>query len=780
MNWSRLLLRLLLGRRLPRTRGSLRVPGLHASVCVHRDRHGIPLIEADDDRDGPFALGFCHGQDRAFQLEVLLRVARGTVAAMVGDAALPLDRLARRVGFHRAAVAQLPALDADVRGMLDAYAAGVNAGVTRGLARLPHEFVLLGIQPTPWTPEDTLAVTKVLSFKLASNWDAELVRLKVLTTDGPAALQALETPYPGWHPVLTPVGASAGVAVDRLAEELATFFAWATPGGGSNNWVVAGSRTRTGRPLLANDPHLGANHPSHWYLASLRTSSAAVAGATFVGGPAFLIGHNGYAAWGLTAGLVDNSDLFLEEFGPDGVSVRAGDGSEPCRVVEEVIAVKGGESVTERVLVTPRGPIISPALADTPHALSLRATWLDPLPTGGFFRVHHVKSFADFRAAFADWPVAAQNMAYADRDGHIGWQLIGRAPVRKKGHGILPLHGADPATGWLPDPVPYDQMPRLLDPPGGYLATANTRHQPEGEGPFLSVDFIDGYRLMAINQALGQRTDWDVASTMRLQMDRYAPAWQEMRDVVLAAPVANEDVEVALDLLRRWDGDVAADSPAAAVYELFLVEMLTRITQAKAPQSWRWMLGAGLSPLTPYNFYCYRRTGHLVRLVREQPAGWFSQPWPAVVAEALAAAVQRLEVLRGPRPAEWLWGGLRPLVMHHPLSKKPGPVGRFLANVFNLGPVPYGGDADVINQAAVLPLFPLEPADNIASVRAVLDVGAWENSRFALPGGQSGNPLSPHYADLFPLWLRGDGVPIAYTPEEVRRATVETLVLTSE
>jgi penicillin amidase len=777
VNLFRLAFRLLLGKRLPITQGTLSVPGLHGTVRIHRDRHGIPLIEAGNDDDAHFAVGFCHGQDRSFQLELLLRVARGTLSGMVGPRGLPVDRLSRRIGFIRAATAQEPFLHADVRAALEAYARGVNAGHSVGSPSRPHELALLRAEPTPWTARDTLAFTKLLSFTLCANWDSELVRLKVLSTDGPEALRALDGAYPEWQPVIRATAQAATPAVNRLADDLQEFFAVMPPRGGSNNWVVSGSRTATGRPILANDPHLDASLPSHWYFAAVRTPRWANAGATFIGGPTILVGHNGTACWGLTAGLVDNTDLFIEEVGPDSASVRQGTGFRPCEVVEEVIPVKGAAPVTERVLITPRGPIISPALVETAEALSMRAAWLDPVPITGLFRVGQVQSFAEFRAAFEHWPAASQNMVYADTSGKIGWQLIGRAPVRRKGFGTIPLPGWDESAGWESDAVPFEEMPYVEDPPSGFVATANNRHQLEGPEPFLGVDFTDGYRAAAIEEALAARTDWDVAETMRLQMDQHARAWTEMREFVLAAPASDPDSALALELLRDWDGRVVADSPAAAVYELFLAEMIVRVARARAPRSWRWVVGAGLSPLTPYNFGSYRRTGHLVRLLREQPAGWFARTWPEELASALAQAVQRLaKQTTSKDPSRWAWGAVRVLVMHHPMARA-GALGKALGRVFNLGPVPCGADADVINQAAVLPYAPLAPADNMPSLRAVFDVGAWQNSRFVLPGGQSGNPLSPHYGDLFELWQRGEGLPIAFTAEEMKAAAVQALDL---
>jgi len=772
VNLPRLLCRLLLGRRLPRTSGTLNVPGLRAPIRIHRDSWGVPHVEAGNDVDAHFGVGFCQGQDRAFQLELLLRIVRGTLAELFGPAALPVDKLSRRIGFYRSAKEQLPVLDADVYEQLEAYSRGVVAGATIGLPRKPHEFVFLRSQPTPWTPLDSLGYIKLVSFTLCANWDAELARLKVLTADGPEALTALDPGYPDWLPVTSPPEQIAGTSVDRLSHDVAAFLAVTGAGGGSNNWAVAAHRTATGRPILANDPHLSAALPCHWYLVHVRTPEWAVAGATFLGGPNVVAGHNGHAAWGVTAGLIDNTDLFREQIGPDGTSVREGDRFVACPVREEVIRVKGGESVTERVLITPRGPIVGPALDVGDEALSLRALWLDPLPVRGLLTIHRARSFEEFRKELAHWPLSSQNVAYADASGTIGWQLMGQAPRRRKGWGTIPLPGWDMDAGWEADLVPYEEIPHLANPACGYIATANTKPQLDGTGPYLSSDFIDGYRLKAINRFLASRADWDVDLTLALQMDQLDLSWEDLRDLVLAAPADDPAARAGLDLLRAWDGRMSASSPAATVYQMFVVEMATRLVRAKAPKSAEYALGKGLSALTPYNFFCFRRTGYLVRLLKSQPAGWFARPWPVEIAAALAAAVRGLQELQGEDPNPWAWGQLRALLMHHPLGRNSS-----LGRIFNLGPIPCGGNTETINQASVLPLVPLEPADNIASMRAVIDVGAWDNSRFVLPGGQSGNPFSPHYGDQFPLWQRGEGIPIAWSPEEVRKATRATLEL---
>lgn len=767
MDPVRTVFRLLLGRRLPVVEGTVTVEGPEAPIVVGRDRYGVPSIEAAGEADAWFGLGFCHGQDRAFQLEGLLRVTRGTLAELVGADALPVDRLSRRIGFRRAARSQLAVLDDDIRTNLEAYAAGVNAAAKTGWRRRPHEFVLLRSTPTPWTAADVLALLGFMSFLLASNWDVELARYLVLTRDGPEALRALDPAYPEWLPVTSPPAVDAGPAFDALAEDLAAFNATVGSGGGSNNWAVAGVRTATGRPLLANDPHLAPVLPPHWYLARIRTPEFTVAGASFVGVPAIAVGFNGRCAWGVTAGLTDNTDLFVEEIGPDGRSVRQGELLVPCEVVGELIHVKGGDPVTEEVLLTPRGPVVGPALDGAPGALSMRAVWLDARPARGLLAVHHATDFDSFREAFRQWPGLPLNMVYADAEGHIGWQLVGEAPRRRKGRGALPLAGWDVEAGWEEDTWTIDDLPRLLDPVAGWVATANAKpRRDDAGGAYLGCDFIDGYRAARIGEVLADRDDWDLPATAGLQMDQVSIPWRELRRLVLDIPCEG-DAAAALEVLAEWNGVVGAASAGAAVFELFLVALARRVVEAKAPATAAYLLGKGFSPISPETVLGTRRVGHLVRLLRERPEGWFAEGWDAVVAEALAEARRVLVDRFGDDPTRWSWGELRQLTLKHPFGEKP-PLGR----VFDLGPFPWGGDGHTVAQASVSFLDPHASPAFIASLRMVVDVGDWDDNRFVLPGGQSGNPLSPHYADLLPLWRTGGGVPVPFgdasTAEAVR------------
>jgi penicillin amidase len=755
-----------LGRRQPTTRGSLQVDGLQAPVTIARDRWGIPHVEAATDADAWFALGFCHGQDRGFQLELLARAGRGTLSELLGTPTVALDRLSRTLGFRRTATAQLRMLDDHVRVTLDSYATGVNAAAAA--TPRPHELALLRGQRSAWTALDVLAFLGLQALALSGNWDTELARLRILLADGADALLAVDPTYGPWLP--TPVGAAAGAPIGRLAADLARLRDLVAGPGASNAWAVAGSRTRRGTPILANDPHLAPSIPAPWYLAHLRTPDWEVAGSSYVGGPAFPTGHNGQIAWGITAGCTDSTDLFWEELDGGGATVRGPVGPEPVERLAEPIAVRGGPTVDETVLVTRRGPIVTPLLDGPSIALSLRATWLEPAPVRGFIGVHRSRDFATFREAFRAWPGPALNVVYADADGHVGWQLIGTLPRRRAGNGTLPLPAWDSDNAWEEGRLPFEDLPYVLDPPTLFVASANNAARPDAAGrPFLGVDWLDGYRAARIAEALEARDDWDVASTAELQGDLVAVAWRELSPIVLAAELTDPDARLAADLLRSWDGIVSAGSAAASVYELLVVELAGAVARVSAPTGWSWALGAGLGETMPRTTFGARITSQLVGRLRD------GTDRRAAIEAALAAAVRALRGRAGDEPAAWQWGRLRPLHLLHPLGAK-----RPLGRIFNVGPVPLGGDTNTVAQAGVRPLEPFGNPGAIPNHRTVIDLGDLDASRYVLAGGQSGNPLSPHYADLFELWQRGEGVPIAWSSEAVAATTVATLALVPE
>jgi penicillin amidase len=424
-------------------------------------------------------------------------------------------------------------------------------------------------------------------------------------------------------------------------------------------------------------------------------------------------------------------------------------------------------------LITRRGPIVAPALEDGLPAVSFRAVGLEAHPLEWTLRADTFRSFEDYRSATVRAPFAPSNMVYADRSGTIGWQFCGLVPRRERGAGLLPRRGADAGTGWEDGYVPAEEMPWVADPEAGWVATANNKPVADGNGPWLGADWMDGYRVQRIADVLSGRDDWDVEDCLALQLDRHSLPWEELRAVVLAAPRDDARARRGAELLEAWDGEVAADSAAAAVFELFLAELTVRAARARAPRAVEWALGKGLNPLAPHTYVALRWVGHLVRLVRSRADGWFEEGWDAAIGAALAAAVERLEREQGRRG--WDWGRVRPLTLRHPLGAR-----RPFHRVFDLGPIPWGGDANTVAQASNAPVDPVGDPLFIGTLRAAMDVGEWDRSRFVLAGGQSGNPCSRHYDDQWEHWRRGEAIPLPFSEAAVAAATRSTLRLEPE
>ena len=775
MNFHKLLFRLLLGQRLPTTNGELTLQGIRRPVVIRRDRYAVPYIEAETDEDAWYALGFCQGQDRSFSLEMLLRASRGTLCELVGPGALATDRLSRQLGFTRLAPKQLEVFHPNVRQRFEAFARGINDGVSHGRRRKAHEFTLLRAEPSTFEAVDLAAVYLLQSMALSANWDIELVRLRMLELDGPEALTLLDPPYPGWHPVSTMPETSAGPAVDALARDIASLTEIVGVNRASNSWAVSPSKTSTGRPILANDPHLVPTLPPHWFLAHVRTPNWGLVGATFAGLPAFPVGHNGYVAWGVTLGLADNSDLFLEQIGEDGVSVREGSRFVPCEVIDETINIKDGPAHHERILVTPRGPIVGQSASNDSLAISIKATWLQALPVEGLLETHTATTCEEFRQLFTEWPHISLNLAHADTQGDIGLQLAGQVPRRRAGFGTIPMPGWKSDSGWHDAFVPFDEMPHTTNPEPGFVATANNQPLPSGQGPFLGVDWLDGYRASRITEIVGAMDDWDIESTAQAQLDTVSIPWREIREVVSMVEPSTSEAQQALALLSEWDGAVDVDSVGATVFEFFLKEMIQRVAMAKAPKSWEWVIGRSETPVHSLTLLSGRRVGHLANLLKNRPEGWSDVPLSRLINESLAAAITELRDRYGADPSGWQWGPIRPLTLKHPVGRS-----KWLAPIYNFPPVPCPGDTNTVFQTGADPRNPGAGPLVCPSMRMVLDVGNWDKNLFALPGGQSGNPLSPHYDDQFRLWTQGNGITIPWSPEAVERVSVSTLTLSPE
>jgi penicillin amidase len=765
-----------LRRSLPPRRGTLRLAGLNASVEVIRDHWGVPHVFAESIRDALFAQGYVQAQDRLWQMELGRRLVSGRLTEIFGPETLEADRLMRRVGLHRAAQAEVSRASSDGLSYLEAYAAGVNAFLETVGRRLPPEFLILRFRPAPWTAADSLAIGKYVAWMLSGNWDTEIVRSWVVERLGPEVAAQVEPLYPAGLPMILPPGTeSAGLGLSildelRKVEELA-----GVHGGASNNWVIDGSRSTTGKPLLANDPHLPLQMPSIWYELHLNGGALNAAGVALPGVPGVVIGHNERIAWGITAAMADGDDLFLERINPDnprqyeykGVWV---DGD----LIREEIQVRGqAQPVVEEVLVTRHGPIIGPAIPGETRALAMRTTAAEPRDQAqAIMGLNLADNWEGFREAMRQWPAPPLNFIYADVEGNIGYQMAGLVPQRAKGYGLVPSPGWTGEYDWTGF-IPFDEMPFAANPERHYVVTANNQVVDNEYPHFLSAEYIDGYRAQRIAQLLEAKEKHSTDDFRAIQSDVYSIPARELAGHMLALHPADEDAQRALNFVRVWDGRLAADSVAATIVEAFYLNLLRRTLSEKLGPLTDHFLGKEVHPAIPDASYFVRCTSWLLRLVQEQPARWFpGRAWREVMEQSLTDAIAELRSQLGDDMSRWTWGRIHYAPFEHVMGRV-----RALRPVFNRGPMPVGGDMNTIANACYLGTRPWAVYSYAASYRQIIDLSDLNRSLAILPGGQSGHPASRHYADMIGPWARGDYHPLPFDRAEVERHAEGRLTL---
>ena len=765
----------LLRRPLPPLDGELRLKGLSAPVDIVRDRWGIPHISARDPLDAYFAQGFCHAQDRLWHMELTRRLTAGRLAEVFGKLALDVDRFHRRLGLHRAAQREWDAADADLRDMLRAYAAGVNACLDGLVAakKLPAEFVLARFQPEPWQPVDTLGFARYLAYSQTPNWESELVRSRLIARLGYAGASSLEPDV--WQPdsdALPPLE-DWGPPERPEPGELPPIALAGGPGA-SNAWVVSGARSSTGKPLLANDPHMFPRLPSVFYEVHLAAGGELnVAGASAPGAPGVIIGHNRHIAWGITASMADAADLYVERLDPgDSRRTEFAGRWESGTLVREVISVKGqAKPWIEDVLVTRRhGPLITPtpSLADEHRPLAMRSMVLEAeSAASAILAINRAVSWDEFRAAASRWGTPAMNLTYADAEGNIGYQMVGSVPVRERGEGLVPSPGWTGQYEWR-GTIPFDELPRAFNPPDGLWANAN--HNVATRSPhFFSREFIDPARYRRIRQVLESKPRHSAVDFGALQADEVSLPARRIAAVLVDHVRPRRPLEArALDELRRWDGRVSADSAAASVYEVFRNELL-RARHAEAVGDLLASLqGVGPHPLVgATNSHYFLQTHRVLDFVENNPED------PAVQ-RAFQASVAWLSRKLGPNVAVWHWGRLHQLRLEHALSaRKP------LGALFNIPSFPWSGDLETVRAGGSWP-GEYRAVGPISAYRFIADCGDWDSSLSCIPGGQSGQRGSPHYADQVDAWRRVAYHPLSFTRPAIARVQRHSLRLVPE
>jgi penicillin amidase len=781
---------------------SIQLHGLRKNVTVQRDAYGVPYIEAENEVDLFLAQGYVTASDRLWQMDLLRRAARGELAEIFGKAALEEDKRHRRLGFARLSESQATGLTPEIRAILEAYACGVNRFVdSLSEKTLPVEFRILRYRPQPWTPADTLIIGKLMAEDLSTSWRVDIMRaalgnlpqeklsfllpesspLDVLVVGSDHVRSRRTVPkktagvtFAGGalrdaaNAVLPYVMADAQLepaALERVglrAEDRAA----------SNNWVVSGKRTASGKPLLANDPHLAPSVPSIWHLVHLRTPGLHVAGVVFPGVPGVLVGHNDRIAWGVTNLGPDVQDLYLEQFDPDNPRrYKSPSGWLDAEVRHEAIQVRKNpmdpstETVDLEVTVTRHGPIIlEKEEGNRTIRYALRWTALDPQAdqSVAFLRLDRARNWREFCDALRSYPGPTQNFVYADIDGHIGYYGAGKIPLRKTGDGSLPYDGSTDQGDWVGF-IPFEHLPHVLDPASGIIATANSRVVGRDYPYHLTNEWSDPYRSRRIFDLLSGKQKTKVEDMQSIQRDVYS---------IAGAAFAKEIVRVAKDnpapdnadkwndlphLLENWDGNVTGESqPALIVGEMRSAlrnRLLRSALGAERARDFRWF-GTGT---------------FLDRVLSEKPKEWLPSEFKSYAdflrvcwQDARANLIKRL----GENEAKWTWGnpanGTR--WWKHPLADIPFVGGQFKIPAFAADGA--GGNMATVNVGPSV------------SMRMISDSADWNNTRHGIALGASGDPASPHYKDQLEDWRRVSPRVFPFSREAIAKAAKETFTLT--
>jgi penicillin amidase len=822
-------LRLVSRTRLPRLDGELRLSGLAKLVRILRDDWGVPHIYAENLPDLFFAQGFAHAQDRLWQMEFNRRLVAGRLAEILGPVAVDLDRWVRILTMRRVAEYEVNLLSDDAKKLLQSYANGINLCMLR--QRLPIEFTLLRYRPEPWIIADTLSWIKMMSWSLSVNWEAELLRSQLVARLGFEQAADLEPGQLKRWPNILPPGldyTKIGTAALDTAEMLRPFTGPSPYNGlGSNNWVLSGERTTSGKPILANDMHLQLTAPAVWYENHLCAGEVDVTGVTFPGIPGVISGHNGHVAWGFTNGFPDVQDLYIERLRQaetGAIQAEYNGVWEDTRRLHETIRIKGEQPVVEEVIITRHGPIINSLASDLAgeEPLALRWTSLEPdTMAHTILTIMKAKNCAEFHQALRDWTAPVQNVVYCDTDGSIAYTLPGKLPLRARSSGRLPVPGWTDEFEWI-GYVPFNSLPHLNNPDQGYIASANNRVFPDDYPIPIELEPISGDRAQRIAEMIldvslrsGQEAI-DLDFIKKMQFDQVSASARVIQRHLIQVPLSfsvhlpETELHAALKILKDWDGSLAVDSTAAAIYEVFIHKIIRIILahqldpredrnkssktgsgQIKLTERF---LGKGPTPaLAEISLFAERWLPWLQVILTDPDSHWFDlghgENRDDVIRQALQAAIDELKTILGPDMHKWSWGRLHKCTFLHSLGTQP-----VTAALFNRGPYPTGGDSTTVwaTGAGYEENFPpaprrsppgrtkkpVQPTQLIGpAYRMIVDLGDLRNSISLLAPGQSGNPASPHYDDQITAWYRAGYHPMLYDRQDVEQHTLHRLIL---
>ncbi|HEU4874410.1 MAG TPA: penicillin acylase family protein [Pyrinomonadaceae bacterium] len=768
---------------------SIQIKGIKDRVTIRRDERGIPYVEAQNEEDLYFGHGYAVAADRLWQMDLFRRTARGELAEVMGagpnNVALDQDKLHRTYGFAQVAETEFANASPRARAVLEAYARGVNAyAASLDPKAMPPEFQILQYSFRPWTPADSLVVVKIFFEALSDTWRLDLMRqaLSVLPAEKRAELLPEISPIdvlvvgkdtqskaktarvkpeplsPATLANLAHNQSIAAEALDRIGFHTDALAA-------SNNWVVSGKRTVTGKPLLADDPHLRPTAPSIWHMVHLSAPGVRVAGVGTAGIPGVIIGHNDHIAWGFTNVGPDVQDLYVEKFNPDNPKqYQTPSGWQDVVVRREEIKVRKavGSSehniVTHEVTVTRHGPII---FEGDGKRYALRWTALDPAKNNSESSqaLSRARNWKEFNEALESFTAPTQNIVYADVDGHIGYHAAGVVPIRKSGDGSVPYDGSTDAGEWT-SYIPVSKLPTLYDPPSGIIVTANQRIVGTDYPYFLTHSWAQPYRARRLMDLLNEKPKLSREDFRRIHGDVYSIAGVTFtREAVkLLRPKltpADEKLRATLDAFEKWDGRVNAESTVALVASQMRLAFRSKI------------LTAALGPDLVRNYQWSNFDTTLDRVLQDQPAAWLPKEYPSY-ADLLKAsydeAISNITKSLGADETKWMWGEAAKARFPHALGSAP-----LIGAQFTIPPFPQNGTGGSIGATVNV--------GSAVSMRFIADLSDWDKTQQGIALGQSGLPKSPHWSDQLADWRAVTPREFPFTPAAVAKATKQTLVL---
>ncbi len=786
-------------RAMPDYSGVAALPGLSAEARVYRDRWGVPHIFAANKNDAARALGYVHASERLFQMEMQRRAGQGRLSEVAGRGMLGTDKYIRTLGIYRLAQSSFAALSPEVQSHFQAYADGVNAWLATHESRLPPEFLLMGVVPERWTPADSVVWGKLMALRLSFNYRQEMLRARLAQHIPKEQIEALfpDTPSPiTIEPQRNPIP-TAGRGVKRASieadhssfaslphggdQDAASFKLPPKPedvlasllglgGAASNEWVVSGQHTATGKPILANDPHLGLEAPILWYLARIVTPDMTLKGATVPGLPTVLLGQNNNVAWGLTTTNSDVQDLFVETVDPtDPGRYLTPDGSAAFETRQETIHVKGEPDVIMVVRSTRHGPVMSDidaemrTLAGPGKLMALAFTGLGAADTTSqaFWLLNQARGQDDVLHALKAYQAPPQNIVYADRDGHIGFINPGLLPIRKVGDGRMPADGASGAFDWT-GMAAFDQMPQVRDPEAGFILNANSAVVPRSFSPTLGSDWGEPFRARRIQQFMDEDGAHTFETSARMQSDHLSLAAKDLLPALLDLTPASPQAKEALTLLRNWDGVMDKDRPEPLIFEAWLYEMHRLLLTAKT--------GDPLGEKGPF------AASSIEFILANRAAEWCGKEdadCAKLKTDALNQALAMATKRQGPDLKTWRWGRENVALLRHKFySHIP-----LLDRLSDLS-VESSGDFYTLDRGggtehnADLPFA----RTHGTGYRGIYDLANPDASRFIIATGESGHIFSRHYGDFVPLWNEGRTITLAGSEDELKGQGAEELI----